>query len=287
MNCEPISAGFGLQVREIQLDQPMGADQQAYLRQAFEEYGLLLFEGQSLSAHQQVNIANIFGKVDPEHGGAVGHPENPQVEVLHNDSERPAYTDVWHSDSTWKKQPPRGAVLYCVAPPPVGGNTIWACVGTAFDGLSDGLKKYVGALNAIHALGYSPGFRRRFSREEDAASIAALLSGHPPVEHPVVLSHPVTGRKLLFVNEAYTSHIVEIGRTESDELLRLLVRHVQRPEYQINFRWRQGSVAIWDNLRTQHYAVNNYAPHTRIMHRVAIQAQPVAQAGHGASPHNR
>jgi taurine dioxygenase len=244
MKCEPISAGFGLQVKDVQLDQPMGLDRQAELLQALEEYGLLLFEEQSLSAHEQVNIANIFGKVDPEHGGAIGHPENPQV-----------------------------AVLYCVAPPPVGGNTIWACAGAAFDGLSDGLKTYVGALSAIHALGYSPGFRRRFSRAEDAANMAALLSGHPPVEHPVVLSHPGTGRKLLFVNEAYTSHIVGIGRTESDELLRLLVRHIQRPEYQINFRWRKGSVAIWDNLRTQHYAVNNYAPHTRVMHRVAIQAR--------------
>jgi len=176
----------------------------------------------------------------------------------------PGYENIWHTDVTWRPAPALGSVLRLIEVPPVGGDTMWADMAAAYDNLPEDVRARIDGLTAVHD--YLPGFDR-FS---DPALLARWQDRFPPVEHPVVRTHPETGRRTLFVNQAFTTHIVGLDRAESDRLLRYLFLQAHTPEFQVRFSWRPDSVAFWDNRATQHYAVNDYHPHVRIAERVAI-----------------
>jgi taurine dioxygenase len=187
-----------------------------------------------------------------------------EITVFENDRERPAAVNFWHSDLTSLKKPPMGAVLYAHIIPPTGGDTLWSNMYAAFDALSGSMKRFLTSLVAVHAV--DPADYGKALGDK----VKIVQTGVRSAEHPVVRTHPVTGRKSLFVNAGSTKSIKDMKASESDALLQMLFRHVELPEFQVRFRWQQHSIAIWDNRCTQHYAVADYWPHRRVMYRAAI-----------------
>ena len=190
--------------------------------------------------------------------------EAPAVVRLAKDADAVGRENVWHSDVTWREEPSLGSLLHAIEVPAVGGDTLWADMAAAYDCLDDDLKERIDGLTAVHD------WWNTFGRGMQPEQRDALRPDFPPVEHPVVRTHPETGRKTLYVNAAFTQHIVGLDADESAELLDLLYRQAPYPEYQCRFRWTAGALAIWDNRSTQHYATSDYFPQRRVMERITV-----------------
>jgi taurine dioxygenase len=190
--------------------------------------------------------------------------------ILDNHAGNPTDNDAWHTDVTFIETPPLGAVLYARLLPPEGGDTCWADMQAAYEGLSRPLQRFLAELDAVHD--FNRGFPQagQVARQAGREKAERALEAHPPVVHPVVRTHPETGADGLFVNYGFTDRIKGLRRNESDALLNMLFVHVQKPEYQVRWRWKPNAIAFWDNRATQHYAVNDYLPHRRVMHRATI-----------------
>jgi len=189
--------------------------------------------------------------------------------VLEHDATRRANSDRWHNDVTYLAKPPKAAVLYAEEIPDIGGDTLWANMYLAYEALSDPMKTFVGGLRAIHsfAKNFTPD---RFSSLGMEDRRDAIYAAHPPVSHPVARTNPVTGKKALFVNQDFTSHIENLSARESESLLRFLFEHMSAPEFQVRWRWNAGNVAMWDNRWTQHCALADYFPARRVVRRATI-----------------
>lgn len=197
-------------------------------------------------------------------------PEQPEVIVLDT-----AVTDVrdnaiWHTDVTFLETPALGAVLAAKQLPPYGGDTLWASSTAAYEALSAPLRRLLDGLTATHDIGKSFPRERFGVTEADLARLEEARLKNPPRSHPVVRTHPVTGRKCLFVSDGFTTRINELEPAESDALLKFLFAHATRPEFTVRWRWQENDVAFWDNRVTQHYAVDDYRPQRRVMHRATI-----------------
>jgi taurine dioxygenase len=229
---------------------------------------VLFFADQPLSPVQQRDFAARFGKLYT-HPFYPGEPETPEIMILAHDATHRANSDRWHNDVTYLEKPPKAAVLYAEEIPKVGGDTLWANMYLAYETLASPIKKLVSGLRAVHsfAKNFTP---QRFrdlgleSRSEPA------YAEHPPVSHPVARTNPKTGRKALFVNQDFTTHIEGLSTRESDVLLRFLLEHMARPEFQVRWRWRPHTVAFWDNRWAQHCALADYFPAKRRMRRATI-----------------
>ena len=182
----------------------------------------------------------------------------------------------WHTDLTYYAEPPFASILAAKVVPPVGGDTLWANMYAAYDALPEDIRSHVDGLQALHDLG---DFRNDYLAQEDGlAALREALSEQGAI-HPVAPRHPVTGRRALFVNQPFTRLIVGMNQRESDRLLRYLFDHIEQPEFQVRFRWRPGALAMWDNRVTQHYAVSDYLPQRRVMHRVTVVKDRRAESG--------
>jgi taurine dioxygenase len=190
--------------------------------------------------------------------------------ILDNHADNPTDNDTWHTDVTFIETPPLGAILYAKLLPPEGGDTVWADMQAAYEGLSKPLQRFLSELDAIHD--FQKGFPARgvVAKQAGADKHAKAAEEHPPVLHPVVRTHPETGIDGLFVNAGFTDRIKGLRRAESDALLSMLFAHIQKPEYQMRWKWKPNALAFWDNRITQHYAVNDYLPHRRVMNRATI-----------------
>jgi len=242
----------------------------AELRRALAEFQVLFFREQNITPEQQLALARVFG--DPEKAKAFfprleGHTA---VEVIEKAPNVPRYgTDQWHADITFQQNPPTGTVLYAQKLPAIGGDTAWASATAAFEALSDALKAYLETLEGVHSFEHS-GWPAYFEQLPDGRALyAQARAEHLPVVHPVVRTHPVTGKKILYVNPNFTDKIKGLARQESDALLSLLFGLFEKPELQARLRWEVGTVAIWDNRATVHYAVTDYTEDRRL-HRVTF-----------------
>jgi taurine dioxygenase len=195
--------------------------------------------------------------------------EFPEIIVMDNHKDNPVLsTDIWHSDTTFRECPTKYSILRCLKMPKVGGDTLWSDMFAAYEGLSDAMRGFIDGLSAVHDF---KNFRALYGKgEDDQKELRRMEELYPNPTHPVVRTHPVNGRKALFVSEQFTLHIVGMNRDESDALLRLLYAQVHVPEYQFRLRWEPDTIAIWDNRSTQHYAANDYYPNRRHMERVAV-----------------
>ncbi|OEU85160.1 taurine dioxygenase [Streptomyces abyssalis] len=254
---------IGAEIRGLDLSQPLSPVLRDELNRALLEWKVLFFRGQGLNSQQQRDFAANWGKLETnpllERGSSA-----EVVRFEKGGSAIPTFENVWHADVTFRERPALGAVLQLHEVPPVGGDTMWADMAAAYDNLPDTVKARVDGATAVHD--FIPGFARFYGPEK----LIPLQEEFPPVEHPVVRRHPETGRRMLFVNTSFTTHIVGMDRDESDRLLSYLVRQAHVPEYQVRFRWQPGDIAFWDNRATQHYAIDDYAPHRRVAERVAI-----------------
>ncbi|SFI62825.1 taurine dioxygenase [Amycolatopsis sacchari] len=258
----PLGRVIGAEIEGVDLARPLTAPLRAELNRALLEWKVLFFRDQDITSEHQRAFARNWGELETNPLLPKGNSD--EVTRFARDARMPAFENIWHTDVTFRPNPALGSVLRLVRVPPQGGDTMWADMAAAYDNLPAGVRERITGLRAVHD--FVPGFVR-FS---DPEFLAARQAEFPPVEHPVVRTHPETGRRTLFVNPAFTTHIVGLPREESDELLRLLFVQAHVPEFQVRFRWTENAVAFWDNRATQHYAVNDYAPHARIAERVAI-----------------
>ena len=260
---------IGAVVEGIDLARRPDDEEIAQIRAALLKHKVIFFEDQHITPVQHRDFAARFGELHT-HPLYPGVPEAPEMFILDNNANNPTDNDAWHTDVTFIETPPLGAILYAKLLPPDGGDTVWANMQAAYEGLSKPLQRFLSELDAVHD--FQKGFPARGSVAAlaGAEKHAKALEAHPPVIHPVVRTHPETGADGLFVNSGFTDRIKGLRREESAALLNMLFVHVQKPEYQVRWKWKPNAIAFWDNRITQHYAVNDYLPHRRIMNRATI-----------------
>ncbi len=267
----PLGPRIGAEIGGIDLSQPLDEATCDGIRDALMAHKVICFRDQDITPEQQLAFGRRFGNVSVH--PFVPHLEHlPEIMVLDNHKDNPVFsTDIWHSDETFREVPPMGSVLRCVRRPEVGGDTLWADMCAAHDGLSDKMQSFLSGLEAIHDF---KNFRHKFDHLEPMErhrKLAEMEIELPNPAHPVIRTHPVTGHKALFVNEQFTIGIKDMHADESEALLGFLYTLPRIPEYQFRFRWEENSVVFWDNRPTQHYAANDYYPRRRTMHRVTIK----------------
>ena len=234
------------------------------LQKLLDEYGVLVVRNLSLSAEQQFELAQLFGEPLEQPHPKFGHVAGlPAVSEIINDEDNPPDINVWHTDTTYLDQPAKICLLFCEECPDVGGDTLWADCATMYQSLSPQIQTLLAGMKAIHAL-------RLNGIPID--KIKALGDRQIEAVHPLVHRHP-SGRACLYANSVYTREVLGLNKTESDAILGMLFRLAETPEYQCRVKWRPGTLVIWDNRRTQHYAVADYFPQRRVMRRVAISGE--------------
>ncbi|WP_152226344.1 taurine dioxygenase [Pseudomonas sp. SCB32] len=269
LTIEPINPALGAVVSGIRLADPLDDAAQRQIEQALLDHQVLFFRDQPLTPTQQANFAARFGDLHI-HPIYPSSPEQREVIVLDT-----AVTDVrdnaiWHTDVTFLETPALGAVLAAKQLPPYGGDTLWASGIAAFEALSKPLQQLLDGLTATHDISKSFPQERFGASDADLARLEEARRKNPPRSHPVIRTHPVTGRKALFVSDGFTTRINELEPAESRAILDLLFAHFARPEFTVRWRWKESDVAFWDNRVTQHYAVDDYRPQRRVMHRATI-----------------
>ena len=270
---DPVSPVIGAEVSGIDLANPLDDATLDALKQALARHLVLFFRGQPLTLEQHKALGRHFGELHV-HPAAPKDAEHPEVLVVHaDDTVSFVPGSLWHSDVSCDTQPPMGSILQVVQVPSSGGDTLFASMYAAFDALSDRLQRLLCGLRAIHE--GEQYYRHRYGSTDlrDAT--------HPVAEHPVVRTHPVTGRQSLFVNEGFTTRLKDLPISESDALLAFLFKHCADPAFQCRFRWQPHSIAFWDNRCTQHLAIWDYYPEVRHGYRVTIKGdQPVYSPAH-------
>ncbi|MDZ4741596.1 MAG: TauD/TfdA family dioxygenase [Alphaproteobacteria bacterium] len=267
LEVRPLTPTIGAEIHGIDLRQPLDAVTLSEVRAALLDWKVLFFRDQDITTGQHLAFARNFGELEV-HPFAPEKPGYPEVLAITHDRERPGKENTWHSDVTWRLEPSLGSILRALEVPEVGGDTLFADMYAAYEGLSDEVKTKIEGKSAIHDFeNFRRGLRKKGKSESE---IEEYNKKYPPAEHPVVRAHPETGRKGLYVNAAFTQYIVGMERAASDTLLTHLYAQAAIPEYQCRFRWEVNSIAFWDNRASQHYAVSDYWPAVRRMERVTI-----------------
>ena len=263
----PLTPVIGAEISGIDLRLPQPPEVLAEIRAALLEWKVLFFRDQDVTTQHHLDFARAFGVLEV-HPFAPCKPGFPEVLAITHNRESRGRENTWHSDVTWRECPSLGSILRALEIPPVGGDTLFADMTAAYAGLSDDVKARIDGKTAVHDFAH---FRTRLRKTgKSEAEIAAFDAAYPMVEHPVVRTHPETGAKAIYVNAAFTQHIVGLENAESDALLAHLYAQAAIPEYQCRFRWLPHSIAFWDNRSSQHYAVSDYWPAVRRMERVTV-----------------
>jgi taurine dioxygenase len=269
----PYGPTFVAEIRGMDFSKPVSDAAAAALHRALMEYKVLFFRDAEMTPAQQVAFGKLFGELTV-HPFVPHLEEFPEVLLLDNHADNPVFsTDVWHSDETFRSDPPMGSILRCITMPARGGDTLWADMAAAYAGLSSRMQHLIDGLEAVHDF---QNFRHKFDDlppRERHAKLAQMEEELPNPTHPVVTTHPHTGQKILFVNPQFTVRIVGMHEDESRALLEVLYRQAMIPEYQFRFHWAPNSMVFWDNRGTQHYAANDYYPSRRTMHRVTVKRE--------------
>jgi taurine dioxygenase len=277
----PVAGSLGAEVAGVDLARPLGNSVAAEIRRAFVEHLVLFFRDQELTPEQHLTVSRLFGPLSrvPYVRHMADYPDI--IAVLKEAEERKISTfgNAWHSDFSFLPEPPLGSVLYGREVPSHGGDTLWSNMYEAYEALSDGMKRLLGGLRAMHSgRPYGVG---GVPKDLKTSRSIEMERNNPEADrelaHPVVRLHPESGRKALFVNSIYTTRFEDMTEAESRPLLDYLFEHCIRPEFTCRFRWAPGSLAIWDNRCTLHYAVNDYDGQRRLMHRTTIAGErPIA-----------
>jgi taurine dioxygenase len=268
-----VTPGCGAEVLGVNLADPTNSDMEA-IRAAYRDYGVIFFRDQKLTPEEHIAFARRWGEIDinkffPANGG---YPEIAEVR-----KEKDQLVNVgggWHTDHSYDQEPAMGSILVARELPEAGGDTLFADMYKAYEALSPGLKKTLDGLRAVHSNAHVFGAAGAYKATDQASGFKGeSLVGQ--AVHPVVITHPLSGRKALYVNPAFTTHFEGWTPFESKPLLDYLYAHSVRPEFTCRFEWKPGSVAFWDNRATWHFAVNDYHGEKRLMHRITIAGGPL------------
>jgi len=261
ISLSPLSPYIGAEISNIDITRPLEKEAIREIRDALLEHQVIFFRDQDFDPASLKRFGLYFGSLHI-HSGMKGMDEHPEVRALRADeNSKHVSGEVWHTDLSCDPVTPMGSILNIKVLPPVGGDTIFASMYRAYDELSERMKTYLQGLTATHDGGLA---FKRFNPDKE----------YNISSHPVIRPHPVTGRKTIYVNRGFTSHINELPESEGKAILAHLFDHCEKPEYQVRFRWRKNSVAFWDNRCTQHFAVWDYFPQKRSGIRVQIEGEP-------------
>jgi taurine dioxygenase len=264
-----LTPALGAIVEGVKLADELPQESVDRLNELLVEHQVLFFREQPITPQQQCRFAARFGQLHV-HPIYPVLPDLPQILLLDTHGDFLPDNDNWHTDVTFSQTPPMAGILAAKQLPSAGGDTLWSSNLAAYEALSAPMKRLLDGLTAEHSVlksfpaarwGADPASKERYER---------AVAKHPPVTHPVVRTHPVSGRKSLFVNDGFTTHIHELNPRESDALLGFLFAHAARPEFTLRWRWRVDDLAFWDNRITHHYAVADYLPERRVMHRATV-----------------
>ena len=270
MEIRPISGALGAEI--LGVDLAAGVDEGTFdrIRATFREHGVIVIRDQNLTPEQHLAAARRFGKINVNRffTPVDGHPEI--AEVRKEPDQNRNIGSKWHTDHSYDDVPALGSMIYALEVPPAGGDTLFANMSLAYETLSDGMKTLLSTLEAVHSSRhvFGPGYKAnpdvsdRFRNAEEAVQDAV---------HPVVIRHPDTGLKVLYVNPTFTVRFNDWTEEESKPLLDYLYAHAAKPEFSCRVQWREGSLGLWDNRATWHMALNDYPGHRRLMHRVTIE----------------
>jgi len=275
IDVQPIAGALGAEVHGVDVAQDLDDATVGEIRQALLDHGVIFFRDQKLDIERHKVFTRRFGEIfiHPNYNGVSADPEI--VDVRREPGDKRIVGEDWHTDTTMVAEPPMAAILYAIEVPPYGGDTLFANQYLAYETLSDGLKRTLEGMRAVHTdrmvAGPQAGLNKlRSTKVREDANWRETIS-----VHPVVRTHPETGRKLLFVNRSYTVGFEGWTEAESKPLLEYLLEHGHRPEFTCRFRWQSGSIAFWDNRCTKHLAVHDAGPFRRIMRRTQVVGDPV------------
>jgi taurine dioxygenase len=274
----PTSGALGAEVLGIDLAQPLDDDAVTEIRRAFRDHGVIFFRDQRLTPEQHLAFAERMGPVNVNRffKTIANHPQI--AEVRKEPTQTTNIGGGWHTDHSYDQIPALGSILLAREVPPRGGDTLFASMAQAYDALSDGLKRTLLGLRAVHSSRHVFGVAAYQANPERQARFVNPEAATQDAVHPVIIRHPETGRSTLYVNPAFTLRFEGWTETESQPLLEFLYRHAARPEFQTRFKWAEGSIAFWDNRATWHYALNDYQGDRRLMHRITLDGVRVEAA---------
>lgn len=261
---DPVTPVIGAVIGNVRLSGDLSPAVHGEILRALHENLVIFFEDQDITPDEHRAFGARFARLQI-HQYLPALEGYPEIVVLENDELRKPQVNFWHADVTFQKHPPLGSILLAREIPPCGGDTLWASMYAAYEALSDRMRSLLSGMTALHV--------GRVAEYEAAYGRSAAASEPPQAEHPVVLTHPESGRQGLYVHPAATTRIVGMSDKESGALLDMLYRHILTPEFQVRFRWKQKAVAFWDNRCTQHYANADYWPMRRLMHRVTLEGE--------------
>jgi taurine dioxygenase len=274
MAVKPIAGALGAVIEGVDLRRKQDDETISFIREALLDHCAIFFHDQKMTPEQHIAFGRRFGTLNVhDYVKAMdGHPEI--IVVAKGEGDTKNFGGGWHSDVTYLEEPALGSILYCLEAPSHGGDTMFANQYAAYDALSPGMKRMLDGMRAIHTAGHVYGPRGRatidYVKQLKAMTVFGSAGAEKEVEHPVVRTHPETGRKCLYISKGFTTRFKDMTVDESLPLLEYLWTHCSRPEFTCRFRWRPGSVAFWDNRAVQHYALNDYHGQRRIMHRVTV-----------------
>jgi taurine dioxygenase len=272
----PIAGAIGAEIHNVDVSQDLDDNTIADIRKALLDHCVIFFRDQKLDPERHKAFTRRFGKIFI-HPNYVGMQADPEIVVITREpGDKHIVGEDWHADTTMVREPPMGAILYGVEVPPYGGDTLFANQYMAYESLSDGMKKMLSGLKAVHSDRTVAGPQanknaNRSTKVRQDADWRETVS-----VHPVVATHPETGRKLLYVNASYTQGFDGMTEEESRPLLKYLLEHGHRPEFTCRFRWETGSIAFWDNRVCKHLAIHDAGPFRRVMRRTQVAGGPVA-----------
>ena len=258
-----VGATLGGIVKGLDLSTPLADAVFEELARAWVDYKVLFFRNQRLTAEQHIAFARRFGELEV-HPFLHNNDELPELVRFAKDADTGGYENGWHHDVTWREAPSKGAVLRAIQVPETGGDTLFCDMHAAYEGLSDDVKDRIEGLVAEHD------YKQAFGHTITGDDAAAMRKRYPVVEHPVVIHHPISSQRLLYVNRFFTTRIIGLEPEESDALLVTLFAQANTLEYHCRFHWKPNSIAMWDNRAVQHYASSDYWPDGRVMERASI-----------------
>jgi taurine dioxygenase len=273
----PIAGALGAELRGPDLSRKLDDTSVDAVLASLYEHKVIFFREQQLTPEQQIEFSAQLGAIFTDHPAYLPTLEGHR-EIVVLDGQGGGRANLWHSDVSISPKPPMGSILYMKRCPAAGGDTMWADMTAAYDALSDRMKAYLDGLLAVHDLAGTVRsvVRERSQQTKSPTTAMPNLATLPRAIHPVVRTHPVTGRRILYVNPTFTAHIEGLPPAEGDALLAFLFEHQDQPEFQCRWRWQEGDVAIWDNRATHHYAVADYGDEPRTIHRVTLEGEAPA-----------
>lgn len=276
LDIRPLSSALGAEIHGLDLSRALSNSQFAAIRETYRRYGVIFFRDQELTPEQHIAFARRWGEINVNRffKPVEGYPMI--AEVRKEPGQARNIGGIWHTDHSYDQVPAMGSILYAREVPEVGGDTLFASMYAAYDALSDGLKRTLEGLKAWHSSRHVFGAATGDLESRKDGRIGNADKATQDALHPVVITHPESGRKALYVNEDFTVRFDGWSVEESQPLLTYLYAHGARPEFTCRFRWRPGSIAFWDNRATWHLAINDYQGQRRLMHRITVEGVPLS-----------